>query len=120
MVYLNWYWALADKNVTSNSTESERDVWTLLINIDIPESLLLSTRQSYKEFETEAKKAIALKFYVDEKLSLGQAAELAGLGELEFITYLGKNNVSVFRFESEDYNDELQHDIQNAGKFANE
>ena len=92
----------------------------MLINIDIPESLILSTRQSYKEFETEAKKAIALKFYVDEKLSLGQAAELAGLGELEFLIYLGKNNISVFRFESDDYNAELLHDVQNAGKFVHE
>lgn len=43
------------------------------LNISIPDSIVLSTRQSFEQFESEAKKAIALKFYVDEKLSLGQA-----------------------------------------------
>ena len=92
----------------------------MLININIPETLLLSTRQTYKEFEKEAKKAIALKFYVDEKLSLGQAAELAGLSEFGFIMYLGENNVSIFRFESDDYKAELLDDLNNAGKFTYE
>ena len=88
-------------------------------NISISDKLLLSTRQTSKEFEAEAKKAIALKFYIDEKLSLGQAAELAGLSELGFLLYLGDNNVSVFRFESDDCNAELLHDVQNAERFAN-
>ena len=89
------------------------------LNIAIPEVFLLSTRQTSKEFETESKKAIALKFYIDEKLSLGQAAELAGLSELGFIMYLGENSVSVFRFD-DDYSAELLYDVQNAERFANE
>ena len=48
----------------------------LTLRIAIPEALMLSTRKTSKAFEAEAKKAIALKFYMDEKLSLGQAAEL--------------------------------------------
>ena len=90
------------------------------LSIAIPESIILSTRQTSKEFEAEAKKAIALKFYIDEKLSLGQAAELSGLSEADFIKYLGDNLVSVFRFESDDYSTELLNDTQNAERFANE
>ena len=87
-------------------------------SINIPETLVLSTRQTDKEFEKEAKKAIALKFYIDEKLSLGQAAELSGFSKVEFIKYLGENLISVFRFESGDYGGELQNDINNAERFA--
>ena len=90
----------------------------MIINITIPETLLLSTRQTCKEFEAEAKKAIALKFYIDEKLSLGQAAELAGLGELEFLKFLGENKVSVFRFKGDDLKTELLNDLKNAEKFS--
>ncbi|MCL2059126.1 MAG: UPF0175 family protein [Oscillospiraceae bacterium] len=61
-----------------------------IFNIAIPEAFILSTRQTSKEFEAEAKKAIAMKFYIDEKLSLGQAAELADLSELEFIFLSGR------------------------------
>lgn len=90
------------------------------LNILIPENVVLSTRQTHKEFEAEAKRAIALKFYTDERLSLGQAAELAGFTKLEFIKFLGKNSVSIFRYESDDYSAELQNDILNAEKYTHE
>ena len=89
------------------------------LNISIPETLILSTRQTNKEFEAEAKKAIALKFYIDEKLSLDQAAELAGISKFGFIKYLGENNVSLFRFEGDDCSLELLSDAHNAERFAN-
>ena len=89
------------------------------LTIAIPDNFILSARQTNKEFEAEAKKAIALKFYIDEKLSLGQAAELAGLSEHEFILYLGKNNISILRFDSDNYSAELLYDIINAEQFAN-
>lgn len=88
-----------------------------MLNIAIPEDIVLSTRQSYKQFEHEAKLAIASKFYVDEKLSLGQAASFSGLSKAEFMKFLGKNYVSIFHFENGI--EELQHDIANAGMYAN-
>jgi len=90
------------------------------LTIAIPETIVLSTRQSNKEFEKEAKKAIALKFYADEKLSLGQAAELAELDKIEFIRYLGENKVSIFRYESDRYDEELEKDMVNAARCWNE
>jgi len=99
----------------------EKGCEEMLISMVIPETLLLSTRQSNEEFEAEAKKAIALKFYNDQKLSLGQAAELAEMGKYEFIRYLGKNNISIFRFESDDLEADLQRDVDNAARYvANE
>lgn len=90
----------------------------MLFNISIPEAVVISTRQSYKEFEADAKRAIALKFYADEKLSLGQAAELAGFSKNDFIKYLGNNNISIFRYESDDYVEELRSDIINAERYV--
>ena len=84
----------------------------MTLNIALPENILLSTRQTYKQFEAEAKRAIALKFYVDERLSLGQAAELAGLNKFEFMKFLGENQVSIF------HDDDLHEDVLAAEKFA--
>lgn len=84
------------------------------VNIAISDTVVLSTRQTNKEFEFEAKRAIALMFYKSEKLSLGQAAELAGLSKYEFMKFLGENNVSVFRFDGDDLEVDLQKDIDNA------
>ena len=90
------------------------------LSISIPDSIVLSTRQSVKQFESEAKKAIALKFYTDEKLSLGQAAELSGLSKFEFMKFLGENKISIFRFEDENICAALQNDIYKAEVYAHE
>lgn len=92
----------------------------MALNISIPDSIVLSTRQSFGQFESEAKKAIALKFYADEKLSLGQAAELSGLSKSEFMKFLGQNKISVFRFEEDDYITALQNEVSVAERYANE
>ena len=90
----------------------------MLLNISIPDSIVLSTRQSTKQFELEAKNAIAIKFYADEKLSLGQAAELAGLSKFDFIKLLAQNNIAVFRFDG-DEKAELQSDVDVAMRYVN-
>ena len=89
-------------------------------NISIPDSIVLSTRQSFEHFESEAKKAIALKFYADEKLSLGQAAELCGLSKFDFMRFLGQNKISVFRFEDDNLVTALQNDVSLAERYSDE
>lgn len=53
---------------------------------------------------------LASKLYEDGKLSLGQAADLAGLTKRTFAEILGKYNVSIFNQNPED----LARDIANA------
>jgi len=86
----------------------------MTLNISIPDSVVLSTRQSAVQFEAEAKTAIAIKFYRDEKLSLGQAAEFAGFTEMGFIKMLGQYGISIFRFED----GELEQDVEVALGYA--
>ena len=53
---------------------------------------------------------LASKLYEQGKLSLGQAAEVAGLSKKSFAELLGKYDVSIFNFPSS----ELSKDIANA------
>lgn len=53
---------------------------------------------------------VASKLYAQGKLSLGQAAELAGLSKRTFTELLGNYEVSVFNYTAED----LSKDIANA------
>lgn len=48
--------------------------------------------------------------YEQGKLSLGQAAEVAGLTKRTFAELLGKSNVSIFNFPASD----LSRDVANA------
>ncbi len=53
---------------------------------------------------------LASKLYEQGKLSLGQAAEVAGLSKKSFAELLGKYDVSIFNFPSS----ELSKDVANA------
>ena len=48
--------------------------------------------------ETEIKEMLAAKLYESGKLSLGQAAELAGMSKVTFAEILHKYNVSLINY----------------------
>ncbi len=53
---------------------------------------------------------IASKLYEKGKLSLGQAAEIAGLSKRAFAEMLGKHGVSIFNYSPTDLSKDLRHD----------
>lgn len=63
--------------------------------------------------EKEAKTMLAAKFYEQGKLSLGQAAELAGYSKRTFMDILSNYDVSIFNF----LETELDNDIANAKNY---
>ena len=64
------------------------------LTINIPDSLNLS--------EKETKRFLAAKMYESGKLSLGQAAELAGLSKVAFSEILADYNVSLVNYPPSD------------------
>jgi predicted HTH domain antitoxin len=76
---------------------------TLVLNI--PDSLELD--------EHEATMLLATRLYEQGKLSLGQAAELAGYTKRTFMELLSRYNVPVFNYDPS----ELANDIKNAGNY---
>ena len=75
---------------------------TIPIDVSIPDAVRVSGQ--------ELKLLLALKLYETEKLSLGQAAQAAGLSKRTFIEIMGQYGVSLFDMSA----DELQKDITNA------
>ena len=72
------------------------------LTLNIPDSLDLTNR--------ELVMLVASRLYEQGKLSLGQAAELAGLTKRSFAELLSQYNVSIFNFPSTD----LSSDVENA------
>ncbi|HMN25551.1 MAG: UPF0175 family protein [Ignavibacteriaceae bacterium] len=72
------------------------------LTINIPDSLELDAN--------EVTLLLAAQLYQSSKLSLGQAAELAGLSKRSFAEILGKFDVSLFNFPTK----ELARDLKNA------
>jgi len=72
------------------------------ITINIPEMSDLDSK--------ELTMMVAAQLYEKGKLSLGQAADVAGYSKRTFAELLGKNNVSIFNYPSTD----LSTDVANA------
>ena len=73
-----------------------------VLTLSIPDNLNLDNMQ--------VAMLLASRLYEQGKLSLGQAAELAGLTKRTFTELLGSYNVSVFNFPAS----ELSRDVVNA------
>ena len=72
------------------------------LTLTVPESLDIDNR--------ELAMLVSTKLYDQGKLSLGQAAEVAGLTKRTFAELLGKFGVSIFNFPPQD----LSRDVANA------
>ena len=57
----------------------------------------------------ELKMILAAKLFELGRLSSGQAAEMVGLSKRAFVEMLGKFNVSIFGYDA----DEIERDLQN-------
>ena len=64
--------------------------------------------------EKELLLMLASKLYEKGKLSLGQAAELAGYSKRAFVEVLGNYGVSVFNYPADD----LERDVENAKNYS--
>ncbi len=75
------------------------------LTLEIPDNLDLDDK--------EAAMLIAGKLYEQGRLSLGQAAGIAGYSKRAFMELLGNYNISVFNYPVE----ELDNDLKNARKY---
>jgi predicted HTH domain antitoxin len=73
-----------------------------VLTLNIPDNIDVDNR--------EVAMLVASRLYEQGKLSLGQAAELAGLTKRTFAELLGSYNVSIFNFPASD----LSRDVANA------
>ena len=81
------------------------------VALNIPNEVLYDTHMSKQEATSFAKKAVAVCYYVQNKVSLGYCAEIAGMTKDRFIRYLGENGVSIFHYDDEE---EFQEELNNA------
>jgi predicted HTH domain antitoxin len=72
------------------------------------EDLLLASGRSVNEMERELRLLLAMKLFELKRVSIGQAADIAGMGKLAFMDELGRMGVAIINFDTD----------QLAGEFA--
>jgi predicted HTH domain antitoxin len=81
--------------------------YPMQMTLNVPEAANLS--------ETDAQLLFAIKLFEAEKLSLGKAAEVAGLSYRTFYELLVRYNVPVVSYSVED----IKMDVENARRYIN-
>lgn len=80
------------------------------IEIDLPDEIFLSLKETPEGLSREIRMAAATKLYELGKLSSGRAAELAGVSRVSFLQALARYGVPIFDLTRE----ELEEDLRNA------
>jgi predicted HTH domain antitoxin len=74
-------------------------------------TITLQLPDNLAEQQYDAVRFIAAKFYESGRLSLGQAADMAGLSKRTFAELLSDYGVSIVNYSVEDLKDELSRNV---------
>jgi len=88
---------------------------TIQAMIELSEDLYVSLSSvglTKESIANESRKLLALKYFREKLLSLGKAAELAGLSKWDFIEFLSDNDVPVVDYDD----DELVREFETSEK----
>lgn len=92
-------------------SKNEMDVYLSIIKSMEHWIMKFSKAGKVNEETINTRIQIACDLYKSKKVSLRYCSNIAGMSIEEFICYLGKNNVSIFNYESEE---EFQNEQTNA------
>ncbi len=72
------------------------------------EDIALASGRSVKEVEGELRLLLAIKLFEVKRVSVGHAAEIAGMGTIAFMDELGRLGVPVIAFGE----DQIEHELR--------
>ncbi|HRK29287.1 MAG TPA: UPF0175 family protein [Chitinophagales bacterium] len=78
------------------------------IIIDLPSDILLTLNESEKELKIRLKIALATLLYVQKKVTIGKAAQIAEMPRFEFETLLSEYKIPISNLEEEDILGDIQ------------
>ncbi|HZK08209.1 MAG TPA: UPF0175 family protein [Bacteroidales bacterium] len=75
---------------------------TQTISIDFPADLFLALNETENEIKQHIKVLLAIRLYKLQKLTIGKAAQVAGLSRLQFETILSEHEIPISNLTIED------------------
>jgi len=81
---------------------------TQTISIDFPNDILLALNESEQELKQRVKIVLAIQLFKLQKLTIGKAAQIAGLSRFQFEGLLAENEISISNLTIDDIFDDVQ------------
>jgi predicted HTH domain antitoxin len=78
------------------------------ISFEVSQDLLASLKVGAKTLGQQIRVLAAIAYFQDKKLSLGKAAQLAGLNRLVFMDILAKQGLVIFDYDETELDVELE------------
>jgi len=78
------------------------------VNISISDDILHTLNENEAELAHTMKVYTAMQLFRESKLSLGQAAKLAGMYKIEFMQECGRHEIPVIDYDSSELQEELK------------
>lgn len=72
------------------------------ITLDFPSDIFLALNKNEVELKRDIKISFATSLYLQHKLTIGKAAQMAGLSRLEFENFLSENNIPISNLNLDD------------------
>lgn len=72
------------------------------INIDLPSDILLTLNESEKELKKRIKVSLAVQLYLQQKITIGKAAQIAEMSRFEFETTLSESKIPISILDLDD------------------
>ena len=80
---------------------------TVTLVLDIPKEVVPLTGDRERDLPQTLKKLLAFELVRRGAVAYGKAAELLGIGQAEFITYLAERGVSIFQLSPDELRQEV-------------
>ena len=80
---------------------------TQSIEISIPEDILFALKLNKEVLKKEMLTICAVQFFKTRKISLGKAAELAGMDKNDFVDILNQYEIDIYQYTDEDLKNEI-------------
>ena len=78
------------------------------IKIDFPSDILLTLNESEQELKHRIKFSLAVQLYVQQKVTIGKAAQIAGMSRFQFESALSAHKIPISTLEIEDVLEDIQ------------
>lgn len=78
------------------------------ISINFPSDIYLALNKNESELQDDIKISLALRLYQQQKLTLGKAAQLAGITRLEFENLLAENKIPISNLDFQDIENDIE------------